>query len=220
MHDTFFTWQAPGPPAWTAVSSNQYVPSNPQDNDGQVIFYWNGLEEFAGGTFVLQPVLQWGSTGGFGGQYWQIASWVVFSDGSATRTPGVQVGVGDYLDYDVEAVSTSGLYVTYNIRATDVTTGSQAFLSWWLPQSTAMNDLRVIPAALEFYYAPNCQNDVPEAEFTNLHQWTGTLVPLRYTLVANNPQETVDFNQSLTCPWWICSGFGNCSSPNQTQIFW
>jgi len=220
MHNYMYTQQPAGPPAWTAVSTNQYVPPNPVNNDGQLVYYWNGLQD-TGNLFVLQPVLQWGGDNGFGGEFWQIASWLVWSDGNYTRTNAVQVTAGDYLDYDIEVVSVSGDTVTFDIRATDVTTNQVRTLSVQESGSEVTGKMFVIPAALEFYTAPNCGTDVPEALFTNIHLWNGTLNPLQYNPATNNPINEYQVSEDgSSCFYNICSGYDNCESASQVSIIW
>jgi len=55
------------------------VPSNPSDN-GALIYLFNGIEP-SNFSAILQPVLQYGSNGAFGGNYWVIASWYVGNSG-------------------------------------------------------------------------------------------------------------------------------------------
>lgn len=50
------------------------VPPAPPANDGQILYFWNGVEP-DDNSAVLQPVLQWGSTPAGGGAYWAVASW-------------------------------------------------------------------------------------------------------------------------------------------------
>jgi hypothetical protein len=65
------------------------VPENPTTG-GAVIYLWNGVEPNPYGNLVIQPVLQWGYNGAYGGEYWVIASWIWQSDGTMTySTPEV-----------------------------------------------------------------------------------------------------------------------------------
>lgn len=55
------------------------VPSVPKIKEGQILYFWNGLEGGgdSGGNGVLQPVLQWTQATG-----WGIKSWYVGSGGT------------------------------------------------------------------------------------------------------------------------------------------
>lgn len=64
----------------TSLSNSWIVPENPTSEGGQILYYWNGVEDgsTSGGTGVLQPVLQWTSGG------WGIKSWYVGAGGTVT----------------------------------------------------------------------------------------------------------------------------------------
>ncbi len=52
------------------------VPVPPPTNHGQLLYLFNGLQDGLTGTsHILQPVLQYGSNGAFGGNYWVIDNW-------------------------------------------------------------------------------------------------------------------------------------------------
>jgi hypothetical protein len=55
------------------------VPAAPYNNDGQLLYVFNGLQDFFGtnGTtgHIFQPVLQYGNNGSFGGNFWTIDNW-------------------------------------------------------------------------------------------------------------------------------------------------
>lgn len=76
--------------------ANEYIPSPPSSNDGQIIYFFLGLEP-EGQSAILQPVLQWGYNGMFGGNYWCIADWYVYNNNanyivSQPLTSGVSTG--------------------------------------------------------------------------------------------------------------------------------
>jgi len=92
-------------PAWKAWTQYQNkgkvtllygewtVPDAPPSSDGQILYYWNGIEP-DDNSAVLQPVLQFGSTPAGGGSYWAMASWYV-SDSDAYNTDILRVNPGD-----------------------------------------------------------------------------------------------------------------------------
>ena len=73
------------------------VPPAPATDHDQTIFLFNGIEP-DDGAFILQPVLQWGSSAAGGGDYWSITNWYVGSDGTALYMPLIQVNTGDVLE--------------------------------------------------------------------------------------------------------------------------
>jgi hypothetical protein len=72
--------------AWT-------VPSSPLSRSGQLIYLFNGIQNDA---YIYQPVLQWGSNGADGGEFWQVATWYV-SLKTAVHSTFVRVNPGDVL---------------------------------------------------------------------------------------------------------------------------
>jgi len=79
------------------VSGKWNVPSSPQDtNDGQLLYYWNGVEP-DDSSAVLQPVLQFGFSPAGGGNYWAMASWYVSSDHGAFYTTPYECNTSDVI---------------------------------------------------------------------------------------------------------------------------
>lgn len=100
----------------TSFRTTWKVPPEPSDNDNQLIYLFNGIENFGANYGILQPVLQWGSSGGNlgGGAYWSVASWYVTSDGNAFHTPHVKVNAGDTVVGVMTLTSKSGTMFNYN----------------------------------------------------------------------------------------------------------
>jgi len=73
------------------------VPPPPTTDHGQTIFLFNGIEP-GDGSFILQPVLQWGSSHAGGGSNWTITNWFVGSDGTALFGSLISVNPGDVLE--------------------------------------------------------------------------------------------------------------------------
>jgi hypothetical protein len=73
------------------------VPPEPASKSNQIIFLFNGIQNYGNNFGILQPVLQWGVSAAGGGQYWAVASWYVTSGGQAFHTNLVKVNPGDTL---------------------------------------------------------------------------------------------------------------------------
>ena len=56
-------------------SATWTVPLPPATLRNQVIFLSSGMRNTGGDFGILQPVLQWGNNGSFGGPFWMLASW-------------------------------------------------------------------------------------------------------------------------------------------------
>ena len=86
--------------------TNWFVPPPPSTQSGQVIFVFNAL---LNPSSILQPILQWGSAGGGGGNYWSVASWYVLSSGDAHHSPFARVNPGQNLDGVISLTSQTSL---------------------------------------------------------------------------------------------------------------
>lgn len=77
---TWAQYRSPGSQKVTSLKNEWTVPKGSFEKGGQILYYWNGIEDGgeSGGTGVLQPVLQWTSGG------WGIKSWYVGSGGTVT----------------------------------------------------------------------------------------------------------------------------------------
>jgi hypothetical protein len=84
----------------TPISSFQTtwtVPAEPSTRSGQLIYLFNGIQNYGANYGILQPVLQWGRSPAGGGNYWAVASWYVTSGGDAYHNTAVKVAAGDIL---------------------------------------------------------------------------------------------------------------------------
>ena len=88
-------WTNSSGQAISSFSTRWKVPPVPATSSGQTIFLFNGIQNSG---FILQPVLQWGSSFAGGGNYWAIANWYVDGQGGlALHSTLVQVNPGDDL---------------------------------------------------------------------------------------------------------------------------
>ncbi len=70
-----------------SFSTSWTVPANPLNNTGQLFYIWNGISASPSSLPLIQPVLQWGNNGGWGGQNWSLNNWCVFSNTQAAVMP-------------------------------------------------------------------------------------------------------------------------------------
>ena len=93
---TWASWRNATGTAISSFATDWVVPAPPATPGSQLIYLFNGLQNNTG-LEILQPVLQWGSSGAGGGPFWSIASWHVDSQGHAYCTPSKPVNPGDPL---------------------------------------------------------------------------------------------------------------------------
>jgi len=78
---TWAQYRKPGSHKVTSLKNQWTVPKGSFEKGNQILYYWNGIEDggSTGGTGVLQPVLEWRHSSG-----WGIKSWYVGSGGTVT----------------------------------------------------------------------------------------------------------------------------------------
>ena len=108
--------------SWTNTTGNPIssfittwnVPPAPATQSGQLIYLFNGIQN---STMILQPVLQWGNNGLFGGNYWGVASWYADGqNGNAYYSSYRQVVTGDSILGRITLTGHSGSLFSYNCQ--------------------------------------------------------------------------------------------------------
>jgi hypothetical protein len=136
----------------TGFSTDWIVPANPPANNGQLLYLFNGLQDgFSATSHILQPVLQYGNNGRFGGNYWAINNWYV----SCQTCP---------VFYGTPITVTPGTGLTGYMSGTATTGGNYNYTSkfWEVDNPTA-------PGAHRIHYYPDNNSitvsNVPEMQY-------------------------------------------------------
>jgi hypothetical protein len=130
-------------------SGEFYVPNNPSVNGG-TIFLFNGIAPTAE-NWIVQPVLQYGSSAAGGGNYWAIASWFV-GTGGAWHSPLETVKPGDTI-YGYTEQTAKGSTLDYTSEAYDLTSGAN---SWITLYSSGLHYTWAYEGVLEVYNVNSC----------------------------------------------------------------
>jgi hypothetical protein len=77
------------------IYSEWDVPPSPTSNDGQTLFFFNGLEQYSGDVTIIQPVLGWNSDYN---SAWGIAAWNCCKNGTVQEASPAKVNPGDHLE--------------------------------------------------------------------------------------------------------------------------
>jgi hypothetical protein len=109
------------------INTNWTVPSNPQTNGG-LIYIFDALEP-SSENWILQPVLQYGNNGSFGGNYWVMSSWLVGSNGYVYHSTPEEVWPNDTLVGYVYITGISGSTLDWKVFAWDATSGATSSFS-------------------------------------------------------------------------------------------
>jgi hypothetical protein len=157
------------PPAIGYYSGQWKVPGNPSSNDGQVIYLFNGLENGYLTNPIIQPVLQWGNNGLYGGNYWTFASWAYLSGSDYAYSPPQGALVGDLMIGLMQAQSgscNSSGSCNWNI-ATEDADGTITTLNCdgQYPQACGLVAMYYAYVTLEVYNVVRC-SDYPSSSTT------------------------------------------------------
>ncbi|KAJ7050637.1 hypothetical protein C8F01DRAFT_1377403 [Mycena amicta] len=134
--------------SYTAKSPIQWfktywkVPSAPKANNGQLLYFFNGMQP-SGVAAIIQPVLQYGVSPAGGGNYWAAASWYV-GGGHTFHTKLVKVSVGQAINGVIKTTSHSGSKYSYNsiftnVAGTSLNMNNIAQLTWLAESFEAYN---------------------------------------------------------------------------------
>jgi hypothetical protein len=114
------------------ISANWAVPAAPSGFYAtglqKTYFTFPGLEGSVSNTpaqrdfYILQPVLQYGSTGEYGGAYWTITSWRCNDNTNCIHSAPITVSPGDSINGSVFAYNCSAGSCRWHIQAYDYTT--------------------------------------------------------------------------------------------------
>ena len=133
--------------------TNWTVPAEPTSDSGQLIYYFNGIQN-SDRNSILQPVLQWGISPAGGGAYWSVASWYISPTGHAVFSSLIRVNVGDILIGAMTQTATGGGLSTTH-RSLSELKGPRCRLKMPTSSSGAMK-------TMEAYNVSQC-SDYPDA---------------------------------------------------------
>jgi hypothetical protein len=114
--------------SYRTLAADWRVPANPTtayNTSGKVYYTFPGLEDNPV-TTIIQPVIQYGNSGYYGGAYWTMASWACGPGCSnATHSTPVSISAGDQIHGSIVASNCASGACTWAITTQDVTTGQQ-----------------------------------------------------------------------------------------------
>jgi hypothetical protein len=146
------------------LTAQWVVPSAPTSADGEIIFYFPGMEDNNDIVTIIQPVLQYGASSAGGGNYWSIASWNCCASGTTYFSSLVNVNSGDTILGTMRSTCAAGVLScgSWNITTEDVTTGGSTTLSGSPSQNQTFN--WAFAGALEVYNVAQCSDYPPGAQ--------------------------------------------------------
>jgi hypothetical protein len=146
------------------VTANWTVPGRPEGSYGssETFYTFPGM---VNGIYVIQPVLQYGSSGAGGGEYWTMASWRCASGPDCYHSPLIgNVQSGHTMAGSVSASNCSGGYCDWTITTTDVTTGGTT--TYTVRDTDNYSD--GVGGAMEIWNLGSCNQLPPGVWYTNV----------------------------------------------------
>ncbi len=112
------------------IAATWVVPPIPSTNDGQLLYFFPGLEDIDDVLSIVQPVLQFGKSVAGGGDYWTVASWNCCIAGVAWNSHLLKVSPGDTILGTITSKCKGLNYCgDWKVISEDETTGKKTMLS-------------------------------------------------------------------------------------------
>jgi hypothetical protein len=145
------------------LGSNWYVPAAPSAHTGQTIYLFPGMQDYADGVTIIQPVLGWNSDYS---NAWGIASWNCCVTGTVYEAAPQPVNVGDYIEGYMWDNCASGTLTcsSWDILTYDLTAGRYSELMSTSNFGQTFN--WAFGGALEVYNVSECSDYPPAGSFS------------------------------------------------------
>jgi hypothetical protein len=180
-----------------SLSANYTVPPAPVNTySGTKVYYsFPGVDN---GHYILQPVIQYGYNGSFGGSHWTMASWQCYAGVDCFHGTPVTISTGDAITGTVVATGCSGGSCTWTITAHDATSSQNASYSF-----TGTDDyVNVYGGAVEPHGLTGCSdlptNGVNYSSISVSVSGSGTITPSWTNTVASGLSPTCMFAVAST----------------------
>jgi len=133
------------------MGGNWTVPSYPSSN-GALIYLFDGIEPSTE-NWILQPVLQYGSNGAFGGNYWVLSTWMVGPNNYVFYSTPEYVYPGNSILGYTEITGTSGSTLYWTVMAQDTTSGAYSYIT---AHTSGLHWTWAFAGVLEAYNVTSC----------------------------------------------------------------
>jgi hypothetical protein len=154
--------------SYAFLAAEWSVPPQPPENDGQILYYFPGLEDIKDVVTILQPVLGWNAPTSYGyfANAWGIASWNCCESGTTYVSTPVRANPGDTIDGYMFDTCSPGTKTcgTWDVVAWDLQSGQYSELIDTSNFSQTFN--WAFAGVLEVYGVDQC-GDYPNNPNTN-----------------------------------------------------
>jgi hypothetical protein len=120
--------------AYGELSADWEVPDDPVGSYSGSVGPYYAFPGIQSSTYILQPVLQYGNNGHFGGSYWRLASWSCDSGTDCNYSTPISASEGDEILGSIAASACENDVCTWTIVSRNVTTQTQTtriFVDTW-----------------------------------------------------------------------------------------
>jgi len=140
------------------------VPPAPTSKNGEVVYFFPGMEDSNDVVSIIQPVLGWNMDDT--NTPWTIASWNCCPNGITVESTPVSVNPGDTIQGTVQSTCSAGTEScpTWNITTADVTTGGSTTLGNTPSEGQTFN--WAFGGVLEAYNIVQCSDYPPNVSLT------------------------------------------------------
>jgi len=144
--------------AYGAMKATWTVPPAPNVDEGQLLYFFPGLEDVSVGESILQPVMSW-----YQGQ-WQMASWNCCINGVTTNSPQINVKPGDSIYGSITSTCAPGVAScpTWTVLSLDLSTGFSTILGGAPSEGQVFN--WGFGGVMEVYYVNGCEDYPPDSK--------------------------------------------------------
>jgi hypothetical protein len=193
---------APAGQSYSALYAETIVPPQPERNDGQILFFFPGLEDINETESILQPVLTWA-----GGQ-WTISNWNCCLSGITVQSTPANVSPGDTIYSSITENCSPGTIVcaTWTMFSIDTRTLKNTLLENTPSEGQTFN--WAFGGVAEPYYVVNCQDYPRDGEEMN------RVVVYDETFESTSPNWSVSGNTTGTPQ----CGYKVSTSPYQVTL--
>jgi hypothetical protein len=215
-YTTYSEWGNTNGQTINSFSTKWLVPSNPTAT-GALFYIMDALEPYQveannAGNLAMEPALQWGTNGVFGGSYWTISNWCVWSGGSAYTSPVTSVAPGTLLQ---GAITFTGTQSDGSYNYTSAFNGYSNAMN--LTQGTVYNNLGTGTVGIPFIPIENWAYEVLET-----FGWTqdGNYPVPNYVAMSNISVQTGPVGTYTPAPlaWSAVTHSGFASNGEHTVV--
>lgn len=210
------SWHVPAAPAgsYCVVFCSSY----------QTFYTFPGLQS---SSYIVQPVLQYGYNGDYGGEYWTLASWHCNSGSDCHHSTPISASPGDSIVGSVHASGCANGICAWTISTIDVTKGTRT--DYTIDDTQSYGD--AVGGAMEVYNLSSCdQFPAGGVLFTGISLFNSSgqqVTPSWFNLKQSAPNPNCDFAVSSTTStvsvhsnWFSVSISGPIHPPTPGSYTW